>query len=183
MPKLSRRQRDFCCRYLMLGNIREAAERAGYSGDSAEQEGIRLLQDAGCRRYLASLAERTPLPFKAMVTAGFSRLAFGAANDAVRLAFAECPTAEEIAQLDLFHVTSIRHDRNGFEVKLADRLAAMEKLLELAEEAEHLNLSDALLSVLQGNGQNEQEVMLHQTDSDSDVFAETAEGSELVAES
>lgn len=43
----------------------------------------------------------------AMVRAGLERLAFGRTNDAVRLLLGEeLPTAAEVAQLDLFPVSS-----------------------------------------------------------------------------
>ena len=165
----------FCRWYLTLGNPTEAARRAGCPPETAELDGLELLHSAYCRSYLKRLDAQPALPLRSLVIAGLARLAFGAANDAARLAFAETCDDETLRSLDLFHVASIRHDRNGFEVKLADRQRAMEKLLECADDADSRSAAVSLLAALQG-GVNDDEA-------DRAVLSEAAPCNELVEES
>lgn len=169
----------FCCWYLALGNVREAAVRAGCPPDTAETEGMHMLRSPACKRLLAKLAASQPLPLRSLVTAGLARLAFGPVNDAVRLAFSESLTDDTLAQLDLFHVTSIKHDKNGIEIKLADRLSAMQQLLACAEGSESTDAAAALLAALSGTeGVNDLA-----DSSGSAVFSQAENGSEMVEES
>lgn len=169
------RRAAFCRWYLALGNVREAAVRAGCSPDSAAADGMQMLSSAWCRRYLTQLAAQPPLPLQQLVTAGLVRLAFGDANDAAKLVFAEKISPEELRGLDLFHVTGIKCDKNGIEIRLADRLSAMTKLLECAGAADSAAAAAALMQALRG-GQTE-EVDADDAGPDDDagsVFPETA---------
>ena len=165
----------FCRWYLALGNPAEAAVRAGCPPDTAEQDGLALLHSAYCRSYLRKLAAAPALPLRSLVIAGLARLAFGSANDAAKLAFSEEISDNALRALDLFHVVSIKHDRNGFEVKLADRQHAMEKLLKCAAEAESEQAAESLLAALQGE--------VNGFETDSSVFPEAAACDGLVEES
>jgi hypothetical protein len=61
-----------------------------------------------------------------------AELAFGKCNDCVRLAMGE---AENISKLDLGMLTEFKRSEKGaVEVKLVDRLKALEVLATLAEE-------------------------------------------------
>lgn len=150
MDRLKGKRAKFCRWYLALGNAREAALKAGCPPETAADDGLEMLRSGYCRRMLAQLAQEPPLSAQALVSAGLQRLAFGDANDAVRLVFAENLSDETLQGLDLFHVTSIKCDKNGVEVKLADRLAAMQKLLECAGNADHAAAAAALFGALQG---------------------------------
>ena len=170
MDRFKGKRIPFCRWYLALGNPAEAARRAGCDPKTAEQDGLELLHSTYCRSYLKRLAEAPPLPLRQLVTAGLTRLAFGSANDAARLCFAEELSDDALRGLDLFHVVSIRRDRNGFEVKLADRQHAMEKLLECAAEADGADA--ALLAALQGPQEG--------GNADDDLFPQAAQSDELV---
>lgn len=151
MKNSDSKARSFARWFLALGNVREAALRAGCPPDSAADDGLQLLYSPQCRRYLAKLAEQPPLPVKALVTAGLTRLAFGDANDAARLVFAGPCDPDALAGLDLFHVSSMKIDKTGgVEIKLADRLSAMVRLLECAGDSDAAAASAALLRALQG---------------------------------
>ncbi len=175
MDRFKGKRFAFCRWYLALGNVREAAIRAGCPPDSAADDGLQMLHSPACRRYLAQLAQQPPLPLQELVTAGLARLAFGDANDAVRLAFSGELSDETLCMLDLFPVTSIKHDKNGIEIKLADRLSAMEKLLECANSADSAAAAAALLNALRG-GEQEEVDALDPDDAGSAgaVFPETA---------
>ena len=59
-------------------------------------------------------------------------------NDAVKLAFLDGERTEEIDGLDLTALTEFKRSGNGgVEIKLADRLAVLEKLAELTREREN----------------------------------------------
>ena len=146
------RRRAFCRFYLALGSPAEAARKAGAPPGQAEEEGLKLLQMPSCRSYLAQLASQPPLPMRALVLAGLTRLAFGSANDAAKLVFADdLPDPETVAKLDLFHVSEIKRVKGGgVEIKLFDRQKALEKLMECASEVDSAAAAEALLSALGG---------------------------------
>ncbi len=163
----------FCRWYLTLGNPTEAALRAGCPPATAEQDGIELLHSAYCRTYLKKLAEQPALPLRSLVIAGLARLAFGSANDAAVLAYSGEISGDAIRGLDLFHVASIKQDRGGgFEVKLADRQRAMEKLLECADSAESEKAAASLLAALHGE--------VNADDADDAVFPQSADRNGVV---
>lgn len=145
-------RRLFCIYYLVLGNAAEAALRAGFPPETAEREGLRLLQTPYCRRTLTELAAQPSLPMQSLVIAGLSRLAFGSASDAVKLVYADAlPPEASLSALDLFHVSEFKRVKGGgVEVKLFDRQRAMERLLELAGSADSSAAAAALLSALSG---------------------------------
>lgn len=62
-------------------------------------------------------------------------LAMGSANDAVKLAYLPEERQEEIGALNLTCLTEFKRNGNGtVEVKLTDRVAVLEKLLEQMQE-------------------------------------------------
>lgn len=146
-------QKAFCRWYLALGNPAEAARKAGFPPETAEADALKLLQTPSCRSYLAQLAAQPPLPLQSLVIAGLSRLAFGSANDAAKLVFAdELPSDSVLSKLDLFHVAELRRVKGGgVEVKLFDRQKAMERLLECAAAGDTSAAANALLTALCGN--------------------------------
>ena len=75
-----------------------------------------------------------------------AELAFGKANDCVRLALGEVP---ELDKLDLSLLSEVKRSEKGtVEIKLIDRLQALEQLVEVAEEkGEDL---EAFLQALRG---------------------------------
>ena len=80
------------------------------------------------------------------VTRRLAEMAFGSANDCVRLALEESPCLE---QLDLSLLSAVkRSDKGTVEIRLVDRLQALEQLSAMAEE-DRTELDDFLQS-LQG---------------------------------
>ena len=138
----------FCCNYVMLGNVTEAALRAGFSRENALAEGIRCLKSLSCRKTIAEM--RSLLSDYGGVTAGLKRLAFGSCSDAVYLVFAdELPPPSIIENLDLFNVSEIKRVKGGgVEVKLFDRLKALEKLFELENAFSDRDKSASLIQAL-----------------------------------
>lgn len=82
------------------------------------------------------------------VTRRLAELAFGRANDCVRLALEDAP---DLGALDLSLLSEVkRNDKGTVEIKLIDRLQALEQLTMVARE-DHSDL-DAFLQALQGDG-------------------------------
>ena len=83
---------------------------------------------------------------RADVTRRLAELAFGKANDCVRLALEDDP---QLGKLDLSLLSEVkRNDKGTVEIKLIDRLRALEQLAAVAgEESEDL---EAFLQALGG---------------------------------
>ena len=86
---------------------------------------------------------------RADVTRRLAELAFGKANDCVRLALEDDPN---LGRLDLSLLSEVkRNDKGTVEIKLIDRLRALEQLAQVAES----NGADleGFLKALQGGGE------------------------------
>ena len=85
---------------------------------------------------------------RADVTRRLAELAFGKANDCVRLALEDDP---KLGRLDLSLLSEVkRNDKGTVEIKLIDRLKALEQLALVAEDqGEDL---ESFLKALQGEG-------------------------------
>ena len=107
-----------------------------------------MLRSPFCRRRIAELSEL--LSGNSEVTAGLKRLAFGSCKDAVVLAFTEeLPPPEVIEKLDLFNVSEIKRVKGGgVEIKLFDRLKALEKLFELENSVSDRSKASGLIAAL-----------------------------------
>ena len=80
------------------------------------------------------------------VTRRLAELAFGKANDCVRLALEDEPSLDK---LDLSLLSEVKRNEKGtVEIKLIDRLRALEQLAEVAEEDK--SDMDSFLQALQG---------------------------------
>ena len=146
---------SFCCNYIFLGSVDEAAVRAGFPREKALAEGIELLKTDECRQMIAQL--RSVLADSGNVSAGLKRLAFGSCSDAVYLLFAdELPPAELIGKLDLFNVSEIKRVKGGgVEVKFFDRMKAMEKLFELENAFNDRGKAESLIKALSADAELE----------------------------
>lgn len=83
------------------------------------------------------------------VTRRLAELAFGRANDCVRLALEDDPRLDK---LDLSLLSEVkRNDKGTVEIKLIDRLRALEQLAQVAQE-EGGELESFLLA-MQGGGE------------------------------
>ena len=80
------------------------------------------------------------------VTRRLAELAFGRANDCVRLALEDDP---KLGKLDLSLLSEVKRNEKGtVEIKLIDRLRALEQLAQTA--GQERNDVDAFLQALQG---------------------------------
>ena len=144
----SAKRKRFCYLYVTLGDPVEAAVRAGFDREEAPGAAVKCLRSRYCRRIIAELRELTG--DTGTVLSGLRRLAFGSCNDAVKLAFSdELPSEAELARLDLFNVSEIKRVRGGgVEVKVFDRIRAIEKLYELETAFADRGSAEALINAL-----------------------------------
>ena len=146
----------FCCNYVLLGSIEEAAVRAGIPRENALSEGVELLKTAECQQLIDQL--RQLLSDSGNVTAGLKRLAFGSCTDAVYLVFAdELPPVSVIEKLDLFNISELKRVKGGgVEVKFFDRLKALEKLFELENAFSDRDKAESLIKALSADEEREE---------------------------
>ncbi|MDE5860821.1 MAG: terminase small subunit [Ruminococcus sp.] len=139
---------DFCCYYVMLGDVTESAVKAGFDRKNALQNGIKLLESEKCRNIISRI--RNAVAGNNDVPTGLKRLAFGNCTDAVYLVFAdELPPPDVISRLDIFNVSEIKRIKGGgVEIKFFDRLKALEKLFELENTFSDTNKATDLIKAL-----------------------------------
>ncbi len=146
-------QRLFCYYYAQSGNIEDAAIKAGFPQSQAIVCGLKALSQKWCRELVEKLGQSENA--SKLVETGLKRLAFGSANDAVKLMFCEqAPLPEEIAKLDLFNVSEIKKIKGGgVEIKLFDRQKALEKLYELSHSLNMRSDALGLINALKGSSE------------------------------
>lgn len=124
---MSERRRSFCQAFLRTMDAEQAAAESG------RRDGYRALGSGAVRTALdemrTSAAEQVR---REDVIRRLAQLAFGRANDAVRLALA--PDAVVAEKLELSAVAEFKVTEKGVEVKLVDRVRALETLWGLLEE-------------------------------------------------
>lgn len=145
---LNSQKNAFICNFAVLGDVEEAAVKAGFPRETALHDGFKILKSHACRDSAAEL--RKSAADSGAVISGLRRLAFGNCRDAVVLAFAEeLPPASVIESLDLFNVSEIKRDKGGgVEIKLFDRLKALEKLMELETTCDSRDKANELIKAL-----------------------------------
>lgn len=146
--KLSHEKQLFCCLYVTLGNVYEAAVKAGFGRDTALAEGIACLRDKSCQHLISELDSL--INGDSTVISGLKRLVFGSCADAVTLAFSdELPSSQVMDKLDLFNVSEIKRVKGGgVEIKLFDKLKALEKLYEIENTLNNYGKTDILIEAL-----------------------------------
>lgn len=120
--------REFCAAYLRTMDPEQAAEAAG------REDGFAALALKSVRRRLERMRGAAAGEIRREdALRRLAQLAFGRANDAARLALA--PKEVDPEALDLSAVAEIKvTDKGGVEVKLVDRVRALETLCGLLGE-------------------------------------------------
>lgn len=124
-------ERAFCRRYLRWMDPERAARESG------AEDGCALLQKKSVKKKLQRMRECAADVGHEDVIRRLCELAFGRANDAVKLALGEELSQEEIERLDLSAVSEFKRGSNGsVEIKLIDRVRALELLHDLLGTAD-----------------------------------------------
>ena len=119
-PNLPSDKRRFAAAYLRSFDAELAAQTIG------REDGVRLLETPAVQKELALQRAQCDI-CKADVLRRLAQLAFGRANDCVKLVLLDAP---EIDSLDLSLLSELkRNDKGTVEVKLVDRIRALEQLL------------------------------------------------------
>lgn len=120
--------RTFCTAYLRTMDPEQAAEAAG------REDGFAALGLKSIRRRLEKMRSAAAGELRREdALRRLAQLAFGRANDAVRLALS--PREVDPGDLDLSAVAELKvTDKGGVEVKLVDRVRALEALCGLLGE-------------------------------------------------
>ena len=120
--------RKFCAAYLRTMDPEQAAEAAG------REDGFAALALKSVRRRLERMRGAAAGELRREdALRRLAQLAFGRANDAARLALA--PKEVDPGELDLSAVAELKvTDKGGVEVKLVDRVRALETLCGLLGE-------------------------------------------------
>lgn len=121
----SKWQRRFCGVYLRTMDPEQAAEAAG------REDGFATLALKSIRRRLEKMRGAGELRREDALRR-LAQLAFGRANDAARLALS--PREVDPGALDLSAVSELKVTDKGVEVKLVDRVRALETLCGLLED-------------------------------------------------
>lgn len=126
---MSQEKRDFCAAYLRTMDPERAAEDCG-CGD-----GFAILRRKRTRARLEKMRDAAAAELRREdAVRRLAQLAFGRANDAVRLALH--PKEADPGTLDLSAVAELKvTDKGGVEIKMVDRVRALETLCGLLEDS------------------------------------------------
>ncbi len=124
-PNLPTEKRRFAAAYLDCFDAGRAAAAVG------REDGIRLLAMPAVQRELALQRGQYDI-CRRDVLRRLAQLAFGRANDCVRLVLEDAP---EVETLELSLLAEVKRNEKGtVEVKLVDRLRALEQLLNAVSD-------------------------------------------------
>lgn len=152
MNKLTAREKRFCRFCAALGDPARAAEWAGIPADQAKPILGREEAAAFVAACEGELAKDSP---EQQLLRGVLRLVGEGGNDAVVLMLRhEELTPRQIQALDLYGVSSFQRRADGsVEVKLCDRLRALEMLERIMGSASVRQEADALCAALEQSAQ------------------------------
>ena len=125
-PNLPSEKRRFAAAYLRCFDAEAAAQTIGRS------DGIRMLTTPAVQRELELQRGQCDI-CRADIVRRLAQLAFGRANDCVKLVLQDAP---EVDALDLSLLSEVkRNDKGTVEVKLIDRSRALEQLMSLGTQS------------------------------------------------
>lgn len=138
MAKLTARQKKFCNEYLVDLNATQAAIRAGYSKNSAKEIGSINLTKANVKEYIQkrmeSREQRTEIT-QDKVLNELARIGFANIDDYVEIELDEydrkivkVKSTKDISEDKIAAISSIKEGANGIEVKLHDKVRALENI-------------------------------------------------------
>ena len=164
MAKLTAKQQRFCDEYLIDLNATQAAIRAGYSSNTANEQGARLLAKVSVQNYIQERKqdriERTEIT-QDMVLNELANIAFSNIADYVKVVEKEAVVdgkkikyktvdatlTDNLSEEQKKALSVIKEGKNGLEIKMNDKVRALELLgkhlgmwtekVEVTEKAEN----------------------------------------------
>lgn len=141
-PNIPSDKRRFATAYLRCFDAELAASSVG------RQDGVRLLGTEAVQKELALQRAQYDV-CRQDVLRRLAQLAFGRANDCVKLVLQDNP---DLDSLDLSLLSEVkRNDRGTVEVRLIDRVRALEQLLQAGTENE--SCADAFFAAMEDVGE------------------------------
>lgn len=132
---MTKKEKIFCRVYAALNNLKEAAVHAGFPAESAQAVGEALIAREDIFKEVAQLSARNSDSLCDKAVAGLLRIAFGNADDCIRLLF--CDEEPDLSSMNLFNVSEIKRPKGGgLEIKFADRMKALALLYEIGKRSE-----------------------------------------------
>ena len=141
-------EREFCRAFLRSMDPERAAEETG------AKDGFSALKRQATQEQLERMrSDAAGQIRKEDVIRRLAQLAFGRANDAVKLAL--CPAQAEPEKLELSAVSEFKVTDKGVEVKLIDRVRALETLCGLLDSSGEGGAEDLYRALEDAAGQME----------------------------
>ena len=126
---MKKKEKEFCRQMTVTADPVRAARQAGYR--RPEKSAAQLLAREDIAEEIRRLCANLRSIYESTALCGLYRLACGGVGDALVPVFSENLLPEELGDLDLSCVSEIKRTDKGVEVKLCDRIKAMDKLFEL----------------------------------------------------
>lgn len=142
MAKLSEKQKRFVQEYLVDLNATAAAKRAGYSPKTASEQGARLLANVKVQEEIQKAIEKRQNRVEITqdrVLQELASIAFAKGTDYASIisGVVMMNDTEKLTEEQKAAIVGIKQTKEGVEVKLADKMRALELL------AKHLGLLQA----------------------------------------
>ena len=138
MPKLNLKQERFCEEYIIDLNATKAAIRAGYSVKTAYSIGQKLLKKVEIQTKIQQLKDKRSartIITQDKVIQELAAIGFAKATDYARVVYDKQGNAgvqivgsNELSKQQISAISSIKESANGIEIKLCDKLKALELL-------------------------------------------------------
>ena len=144
----NKKQKEFCKIYLQTLDPQRAAAAA-----QIKEDGVALLAKKPFQQRLEKMRETLSAQIQREdALRRMAQLAFGQANDAVKLAIS--PGLVELETLDLSAVAELKvTDKGGVEIKLVDRIRALESLFHMLESSGEENASQLYQMLAEAAGE------------------------------
>lgn len=132
--ELSERERRFCEEYIIDYNASRAAVAAGSPPEHGSQRGWELLQRPEVQEYLRYLKQEQSVRTKITadrVLEEIARIAFVDPRRLVKIdseGKVHITPSDELTEAEAAAVMGLKSGKNGVEIKIADKLSALEKL-------------------------------------------------------
>lgn len=143
-PDLTDKQRLFCLYYVKCFNATKAAVKAGYSQDTAMEQGYQLLQKTSVRNEIKWLKQNRlnrEMLGEDDIFQKYMDIAFADMTDFAKV---KRGTVEACDNIDGTLVSEISATPNGIKIKLADRMRALQWLsdhMDLATEEQQARIA------------------------------------------
>ncbi len=152
---MTKKEKMFCRVYATLNNSKEAAVHAGYPAESAQSVGEELIAREDILREIQRISSQNSDSLCDRAVAGLLRIAFGNADDCIRLLF--CDEMPDLSSMNLFNISEIKRPKGGgLEIKFADRTKALSLLYEIGKQSEDTDAMSFFECLEEGMGNSEE---------------------------